>query len=435
MARQGIKLNMDMSNMSLIQGNMKGIAEGNDDEYLTRIDMILPTKLENVAIGKYRIEYNESIILTEITNIEYADVDPILNVGKGCLIGASGSGLEVIPFIAVTDNRGKYPAKLLTLLFPYRIGSWPKGPNPVDFLGETYDYEEMRITGIHLNKDKIEILKAVNRLCKQHEIDNPVVYDDVTVFMETYYTKSSHDALVQRLSYLTSKDAYKNAVYDYVLPELSTSGLKKSIKKIESDYSKESIENETDLKLAVDKVIEEVLKHHIETRRWIEPFWDGQRKTTIDGVDLTIPRTPKNEPKIQPTLHVILDLALDPLGVQVVRESNEGIGFMDFRFLFTTKEGKPISVGVEFKVAHHQKIGKGIKRQLPSYLKAIRSKSGTYVVMWFKDKKYFLEPKNHDLKHLCKWLNERAIEVSNENKIDISVVIIDASIRPSASHL
>ena len=55
-----------------------------------------------------------------------------------------------------------------------------------------------------------------------------------------------------------------------------------------------------------------------------------------------------------------MDMALTPLGIQVIRESNEGIGSMDFRCLFTTQSGAPLSVGIEFKLAHHKEVKKGM---------------------------------------------------------------------------
>lgn len=137
--------------------------------------------------------------------------------------------------------------------------------------------------------------------------------------------------------------------------------------------------------------------------------------------------------KIQPTLHVILDMALRPFGIHVLRESDEGIGLLYFSFLYTNKDNIPFSIGIEFKVAHHKKIKHGINRQLPAYLKSIRSQCGSFVVMWFKDKKYFKEPENRNLEQMTEWLKEEAQKVSAEFDITVVSKVIDASIRPSAS--
>ena len=166
-----------------------------------------------------------------------------------------------------------------------------------------------------------------------------------------------------------------------------------------------------------------------------EAFWDGHRKIKHEDNEIKVPRSPKGETKIQPTLHVILDLALSPLGIHVIRESDEGIGSLDFRFSYTTKDRAPLTVGVEFKVAHHKEIKKGIQNQLPAYLKAIRSTSSVFVVMWFKDGKYFGDPKSHEREDMEKWILEQASIISKEKEINISAFLLDASIRPSASNL
>ena len=118
-------------------------------------------------------------------------------------------------------------------------------------------------------------------------------------------------------------------------------------------------------------------------------------------------------------------------------ESDEGIGTIDFRCLYTTKDGDGISVGIEFKLAHHKEIREGIRKQLPAYLKAIRSTSGIFSVMWFKDQeeKYFKKPRAHQKNDTIEWLKDEAIKVSDKNNIKIISFLIDASIKPSASKI
>lgn len=421
--------------MSFTQGDFGRISVGEEDDYVTRVDFVLPDKIDNLREEDYIFHHADKQIQARVLTMNCEEDDPLIGVGSGIHIGASGSGFDTIPFNAFTDNRGKYPARLLTLLIPYRIGSWPAGPDPLDFDKERYDYEEMKITGVQYNRDKIAILKIVNTLLKTQNESSLIMYDDVTVYLEVYYQKQSKEILVQRLNYLMSKDAYRNAIYDFVLPDLDDSGLIDSICAISVEEKTEEIETEVDLKRLVDTVIEKVLRHHIEDRRWIEPFWDDQREVEIKGQKHMFPKVPKTETSIQPTLHLIFHIALNHHGIHVVRESNEGIGYMDFGFLFTTKSGKPISVGAEFKLAHNKKIGHGIKKQLPSYLKAIESTNGTYIVMWFKDDELYTEPKSYNKKHITGWLIEQAKEVSEKNNMNISSALLDASIKPSASQI
>lgn len=427
---------MDMANMSFVRGSAKTISGGNSEDYVTKVDMILPVMFGKVPDGIYAVEYKDEQIDVKITTIHDRNQDPVFNYSKDLNIGASGSGVDVIPFEAFTDNRGIYPTSLVTIVFPRRIATWVDDTHERGIKMDL-DYEKLQITGGPVNEEKILSILVINRLIKSLNIEDlkSISYDDVTVFLETYFKKPHKQPLLLKVNALTTKNAYKNAVYDYVLPNYKDTDLNESLFNYHERISKKQINTEKELKEAIEEVIDSVLKYHIEIRRWIEPFWDGQRTIKHNDEEIVIPRSPKNETRIQPTLHVILDMALEPLGIHVIRESDEGVGSLDFRFLLTTTEGIPLTVGTEFKVAHHKEIKKGINKQLPAYLKAIRSSSGVFVVMWFKDSKYFKEPKNYKKDDMEQWLLNEALNISRESGMDISSTMLDASIRPSASNL
>ncbi len=435
MSRHGITLNMDMSNMMSIVGTTQSILGGQDEDYVTRIDIVLPIEFE-LPVGAYRQTFEDTIVEVVITTITKKEDDPIYSAAKDISFGASGSGLDTIPFEAFTDNRGKYPAVLITEIFHKRIASWTDKHSKTGMKMD-FDYEEIQITGMPDNKEKIKALMVLNRLIKAEKWKDAraITYEDVTVFLESYFRKGINKPLILKINSLMSKSAYKDAVYDYVLPNIEESGAKKSLLKFEESHTDKSIEEEKDLLKIVEEVIDTVLRHYIESRHWIQPFWDGQRTVKHNDKRIVVPRTPKGETKIQPTLHVIFDMALSPLGIQVIRESDEGVGTLDFRFSHTSKNGIPLAVGIEFKLAHHKKIKRGICRQLPAYLKAIRSTSGIFVVMWFKDGKYFRDPKHFEKDGLAKWLSEQAKIVSSQQGLRISSELLDASIKPSASNL
>ncbi len=431
-----IKLNMNMADFQFIKGTAKSILEGTDDEYATLLDIVLPANKYNFPNGRYNLTYDDARVLVVITLLENEKNDPVYEVTHDLNFGASGTGLELIPFSAFTDNRGKYPAVHLRIVIAKRIASW------IDSTSENgmkmdHDYEKLKITGGPDNEEKITALIILNRLIQSQNWQDipPLKYEDVTMFLEHYYKSRSNKALLLKINALCSKDAYKQGVYDYLLPKIDETGTKKLLQSFVAKHLSQEIVEEGDLLSVIQQAIDDVLKHQIEFRRWIEPFWDGEKTTNHKGEKITLPRAPKGETKIQPTLHVILDLALAPMGIQVIRESDEGIGSLDFRFLYTTKQGTPLSVGIEFKIAHHKELKKGIFNQLPAYLKAIRSTSGMFVVMWFKDGKHFKDPKDYEKDRMESWLAEQAIEVSKEKRMNIRAAILDASIRPSASTL
>lgn len=424
--------------MFIMQGSAKSISSGNSEDYVTKIDMVLPIVFGNIPNGLFSLEYDGDKVDIKIVTIVRKEDDPIFSYAKNLDIGGISfeSGLGNIPFEAFTDNRGEYPSVLVTLVFPRRIATWIDDTQETGIRNDSDD-ERIQISGSPQNEEKIKALIVINRFIKSLNIEDKKIisYDDVTAFLETYFKKPFDRPLVLKANIFTTKNAYKNAVYDYVLPSHKESEIDQSLLKFQQNCAKKAINTENDLKLIIEEVIESVLKYHIESRRWIEPFWDGQRNINHKGEEIVIPRTPKNETKIQPTLHVVLDMALIPLGIQVIRESDEGAGSLDFRFLFTTNNGVPLSVGSEFKVAHHKEIRKGINRQLPAYLKAIRSTSGIFVVMWFKDATFFKEPKNYKKEQMESWIDYEAKSVSSDSKLNISTALLDASIRPSASNL
>ena len=197
------------------------------------------------------------------------------------------------------------------------------------------------------------------------------------------------------------------------------------------------INTETDLYEVVMEVIIDVIKHHIENRYWIQPFWDDARKFNQEGSKIIIPKQPKREPSIQPTLHLLLYMTLTPFGIHVERETNEGVGLLDFKCLYTTKDRTPLSVLIEFKLAHHGNIVHGLNEQLPTYLKANKSNHGVFVVMWFKDEQgeFFNKPKKQTKAEMYTRLRKVAELVQKKQGYIINTEIIDASVRPSASKL
>jgi len=131
-------------------------------------------------------------------------------------------------------------------------------------------------------------------------------------------------------------------------------------------FSKVQISDERELKNVVLSVINDVLVFHIQDRHWIDAFWDSSRTYKHASKEIKIPKAPKRETAIQPTLHVILEICLSPFGIHVVRESDEGVGTLDFRCLYTTNDSTPISVGIEFQTGSSQRTTKRNQKPITS---------------------------------------------------------------------
>jgi hypothetical protein len=417
----------------MIQGDVKEIIPGDADEYATRVSMVLPLSPSEVQMGDYGIEYEGKTIDIRLEVIFGAENDPIISAGKDFRIGDLN-----VPFYVFSDNRGNYPCLLATLVFPYRLANWSDSQHESGIRMDD-NYEEVQVIGPPIVTDKVKSLVVLNRLLKTGIVQSefkPLSYESVTAMLWMYFKKPEQNPSLVNLMMLASNTAYRDALEYYFLPGFDQKQLSQAIVELSDNVKQKAIANENDLLKIVNSVFDGILRHHIEDRQWIEAFWDSERETTIDNKVVSIPKTPKGERGIQPTLHVILDIALSPIGIQVVRESDEGVGSLDFRCLYTTRENLGISVGIEFKLAHHPRIHKGIRKQLPSYLKAIKSSSGIFAIMWFKDDegKVFSKPSEWTRKDdMVTWLKKEAQKVSQNENTQIIVAMIDASVRPSAS--
>ena len=256
------------------------------------------------------------------------------------------------------------------------------------------------------------------------------MYEDVTLFIENYFSKHDSQLICQKISFFASNNAYKNAI-EYFFG----SGSKEQICDIIEKQNIPEILTEIDLLEYILQILN-IIAHPIENRRWIDPFWDGKRKEKIDEKYVEIPNKPKIETQIQPTLYVLFCFLLDPR-ITVDRETEEGAGKLDFKFRYTMSNKEQLIICLEFKLAHHKKIKEGLTKQLPAYLKANKSTVGIFTVMWFKDEKciFFKEPVNRTKVQMLEFLEETSNDIYRNEGFNIKTFMIDASIKKSASNL
>jgi hypothetical protein len=424
-AKRGLRLPIvRIGPLEVMDGDAESLSKGGDEDYVTTVLMILPLGEEEFAPGNYKITHGDWDSPVRIRLYQVGDVsrDPILAWGSRFQFGANPQ-LQGLPFFIFADSRGKYPCFYAQIEFPYCLNDWRQKSKD--------QIEQAKLTGIH-STDKILALKMLNRLFSDDiypaEV-RPLQYEDVTSFVERYFRKGHPQMpLYQQLTLLDSRNAFEEAIIEYLGDDLwqHVSGLVK-------EKEGKDIRTEADLHEVVMEIIVDVVKHHVENRYWIEPFWDDERE--FNGQ--VIPRQPKKEPSIQPTLHLLLHMTLAPFGIHVERETDEGVGLLDFKCLYTTKERKLLSVLIEFKLAHHGNLEHGLTKQLPAYLKASRSKRGVFLVMWFRDERgvVFGEPQNQTKTQMSSRLRQVAESVRREQGFVICTEVIDASIRPSASKL
>jgi hypothetical protein len=414
--------------LELLDGDDKILSKGKDDDYVTTIFLILPLDEKEFVQENYKITYDDwnSLVKIRLYKVDDISEDPIAKWGNVLQFGANIQ-IQNLPFSIFADNRGKYPCFYAQLEFPFRLNDWKaKSREQID---------QSKFTGL-FSADKALALKMLNRLFSSTVYPvtvRPLEYEDVTNFLELYYQKGYPEKpLYKHLTLLDSRNAFKDAIIEYLGDDIlqSVAGL------VEEKENRE-IKTETDLFKIVMEVIVDVIKHQIENRYWIQPFWDDARSFPKNGTRIYIPKQPKQESSIQPTLHLLLYMCLQPFGINVEREINEGVGLIDFKCFYTTKDQIPLSTILEFKLAHHKDIYRGLKKQLPAYLKANKSKYGGFLVMWFKDEAgtVFNKPYKQTKTEMEARLRKIEESIFNDQGITVNTVLIDASVRPSASKL
>lgn len=420
--------------MHFTQGAQQAVSAAQPETIQSYVWFVAPVNADVIESGSYEVNSESGSVTVRFYQVEHEKDDAIFQNTKQFVLIADENGKPFVPTRYLTDNKGHYPCTAVEVRFPYLLAGDSLQPPDKPF--SEAERERMELLGPEPMPEKIAALLAANRAIKQYGSNKgrAISASEVTALITVQEQKEPRQLLTKTISLVTTENAFKDAAADYYLGEaketvaLSLALLRKAHPHPPS--------NEAELHNLVLSSIDQVLVHHIETRRLVDPFWDGSRKIKINGNEIEIPRIPKGETEIQPTLHVFLQMALKPFGVHVIRESDEGSGSLDFRFSTTTPASELVSVAAEFKLAQHKEVKAGISRQLPRYMDSIPCTHGIFVLMWFKDEngKYFSEPKAQDLATTRSFLNELASNPENKDHV-IDVRVIDCSIRPSASQL
>lgn len=432
--RSTFSIPVDIQSMHITQGDRTHVATFEPEKIGSCVWFVTPISPQGFSPQTYQIPTRLGDARLRFLLVENEQKDLIFQSTKDLVLVADDKGKPFVPTKYLLDNRGHYPCVAVEVCFLQRLdGDTTKGPNiPIS----EEDRELMEALGLEPMPEKVIALLATNSAIKKHRINNGRILsvDEVTALITTHGIKATQQLLTKTISLFTTHTAFKNAAEEYYLGSArnSVSVALVSLKALHPSAPS----TEAELHSLILAVIDKVLVHHIETRRLIEPFWDGSHKIKKHGHEIEIPQKPKNETEIQPTLHVFLQMALEPFGVHVIRESDEGSGSLDFRFSTTNTNSELISVAAEFKLAHHKEVKAGVTHQLPRYMDSIPCSRGVFILMWFKDVdcKYFSEPKSHNLIDTRESISNLASNPNNAAHV-ISTRVIDCSVRPSASNL
>ncbi len=211
-----------------------------------------------------------------------------------------------------------------------------------------------------------------------------------------------------------SKKHYSEYSWPYIAETLKT------IRVIDTSQTEVVIASEeTVFEITVD--ILRNYKEEIESTRLWQPFWNEENQK---------PRTPKEEPSLQPTIFSQLRPRFRQIGIEFLREPNDGAGPLDFRCT-ATHGTSALNCCIEFKRAQHGQLEHKLQTQLPAYMDAADTKYGILFVFWFKDGVNCKEPTKYsspdtlrqNLLDAAKAVSPRVIEV----------IVVDVTSKPSAS--
>lgn len=401
-----------------------------DDKYQTTFWFVLPLVRDEIKLGWYGIlDENDREIVIEIKEIISIDLDPIIShansIGLTQIKSIVNENILSIPFSNITDNQGRYPCYFAQVIFPYKVAEWQKPSTPADLQRKIAD---MRIIGATIDQDKLMVLRVINDLLQDDLYNSSIKpklisYNSVTILSCWYLEKATKNNIVNRFLYFSAPNAHIDIINKYFTDPKDQKFFDETIAGLFLRVRNNPIKNHNDLSSLILAIIKDFLQHPIETRRLSTPFWLIHKDKKICE--------PHSEENIQETIFALLEKVFKIFGISLHKETDEGIGNLDFCASFTTVEGQALKIAIEFKRAHHSKISHGIKKQLPQYMDAIQTREGIFLVMWFKDtkSKYFSKP-DGSISELEIKLKEYAKRTGEKN---IQVLLINASINDKSA--
>lgn len=111
-----------------------------------------------------------------------------------------------------------------------------------------------------------------------------------------------------------------------------------------------------------------------------EIFWDVERVG-----NKVIGRRPKRETDVQSAIHAMLFDHMQLSNVDILPEARSPAGEVDFLLSSALADGTIGKICVEFKNAHSQDLGSGLRTQLRSYMEKLDVRNGAYCVLDYRN--------------------------------------------------
>ena len=267
--------------MHFTQGSLEAVAAAPSETIQSYVWFVAPINTDVINPGSYEVDSESGSITVRFYQVENEQDDAIFQNSKQLVLVADENGKPFLPTRYLTDNRGHYPCTAVEVRFPHKLGGdvlrRPDKPFP------EADRERMELLGPEPMPEKVAALLAANRAIRQYGVSKgrTISASVVTALITVHEQKEPRRPLTKTISLVTTENAFKDAAADYYLGEaketviLALASLRKAHPRPPS--------NEAELHALVLSSIDQVLVHHIETRRLVDPFWDGSRKIKING--------------------------------------------------------------------------------------------------------------------------------------------------------
>lgn len=274
--RSGFSIPIDIQSMHFTRGTQEQVSAAEPEEIGSCVWFVTPISPENFESHESQVttRLGDAKIRFVLVNNEQEDL--IFQASKDFVLVANEKGKPFVPTRYLTDNRGHYPCVAVEACFPKRLdGDVLRAPD-TPFTDE--DRERIELLGPDPMPEKLVALSATNRAIKDHRLNGGKTFsaDEITALITTHGIKATQQILTQTVSLVTTGGAFKDAAEEYYLGNArdSVTVALASLKALHPTAPS----TEADLHSLVISAIDKVLVHHFDTRRLIEPFWDGSRK-------------------------------------------------------------------------------------------------------------------------------------------------------------
>ena len=397
--------NMQISAFQMAHGTIK------EQEYIkkkitTIIRFSFPCKPKTEE-GLLKLSNNSELHFLKIKNLAQ---DPVYKLYKDISIGGIGWNFFMDNFSDSEKDNVAFTCGLLGFHHPDFEFDESGDIKQINFSEKEaltgrpyYPYKELIIKLLLDNKNLISDKLGIN--------ETDININLFSNFILEYFDSENQTILYRKLFTITNPDSYQKVSNRFLdrLNELNLSDLYLPIKDLIDHLD---INSDRSLNLFMEALIRLVVKDSIELHGNYRYFWNAGSNGKLN---------PLSEPEVQPIIQNQLKVICDYVGIKFSREVVSGNGKIDFLCSYTYHNNKMVVSSIELKNAHGA-VNHGIQVQLPTYMRSQRTRSGLFMILWYKGTN-FDEPKKYESITQM----EQEIKLLKDKSLDIIIMTVDCN--------